>query len=509
MWQRLTWYDLRVIGHYLGVLLLFYSLALLVPVVTALIYQEWEPACRYVFAIGISLVCGGLLRFLRINPARLNRQQALVVTGLAWIVLALVSAVPLYYSGHYATVLDALFDGVSGLTTTGASVIQDLDHLSYADNMWRFVMHFVGGLGLVVIALSLGLFGKRAGATLYTSEARSEHIVPNIIQTTQLIARIALVIILLATAVFTLITVFLGIDPARAILQSFWLAISGFMTGGFSPMAESITYYHSFAIEFVLMVLMVIGTLNFVLYTELVKGRTTTLFRDIEIRTMLLWLAVVTLVFAASLTASSAFSDLGSMLRRGLFMIVAAFSTAGFQNVTSNELTTVFTSGAFLMLALVMSVGGSSGSTAGGIKFMRIGIIAKSVAATIKETLSPDSARVVVSYNHVGRRVASPDVVKEAMTVFALYIVTYTLGALAGIAHGYEATQAIFESVAMASNGGITSGIVMSGMPQSLEIVYILQMWAGRLEFVTLIALAVEILVSLKPRKWRRRGGAR
>lgn len=274
-------------------------------------------------------------------------------------------------------------------------------------------------------------------------------------------------------------------------------------------MAESITYYHSFAIEFVLMVLMVIGTLNFVLYTELVKGRTATLFRDIEIRTMLLWLAVVTLVFAASLTASSAFSDLGSMLRRGLFMIVAAFSTAGFQNVTSNELTTVFTSGAFLMLALVMSVGGSSGSTAGGIKFMRIGIIAKSVAATIKETLSPDSARVVVSYNHVGRRVASPDVVKEAMTVFALYIVTYTLGALAGIAHGYEATQAIFESVAMASNGGITSGIVMSGMPQSLEIVYILQMWAGRLEFVTLIALAVEILVSLKPRKWRRRGGAR
>ena len=506
MWQRLTLYDVRVIGHYLGVLLLFFSLALLVPFLTAIACGEWRPAARYLLTIGVSLTAGSLLRFLRIEPGRLSRQQALVVTGLAWIVLAFVAAIPLFLSGHYARILDAVFDSVSGLTTTGAALVQDLNHLSNADNMWRFVMHFVGGLGLIVIALSFGLFGKGAGASLYSSEGRSEHMVPNIIQTTQMIAKIALVGILCATVLLTIICLLLGFEPLRAVFHSLWLAVSGFMTSGFAPMAESVTYYHSFALEVVLMVTMILGAFNFSLYIEVLKGRVGVFFRDIEVRTMIIWLMVVTLVLAASLTASSAFSDLGAMMRRGLFMVISAFSTTGFQNITSNQLVTVFTSGAFLVLALVMAVGGGSGGTAGGIKFMRVGIIAKSIVATVKEALAPDSARVVVDYQHIGRRLITPDVVKNAMTVFVLYVITYAIGSLAGIAHGYEASQAIFESVSMTSNGGISSGIVSAGMPVSLEVVYIFQMWAGRLEFVTLIALVVQIVVSLKPR--RRAGGA-
>ena len=152
-----------------------------------------------------------------------------------------------------------------------------------------------------------------------------------------------------------------------------------------------------------------------------------------------------------------------------------------------------------------MAVGGGAGSTSGGIKFNRIGLIIKSLVATVKETLAPDSARVVVSYNHLGRRILSPEIVKEAMTVFVLYVVTYAVGSLVGIAHGYEATQAIFESVAMASSGGISSGLCAQGMPVSLELFYMLEMWAGRLEFVTLIALIVEVVVSLDPRRMVRR----
>ena len=100
MWQRFTLYDVRVIGHYLGVLVLFSSLALLVPFATALAFQEWIPAANYLLTIGVSLIIGSGLRFLRIEPGRLNRQQALVVTGLAWIVLAMVATIPLHLSGH-------------------------------------------------------------------------------------------------------------------------------------------------------------------------------------------------------------------------------------------------------------------------------------------------------------------------------------------------------------------------------------------------------------------------
>ena len=501
MWQRFTLYDIRVIGHYLGTLILFSAAAMAVPLVTAVLCGEWEPAARYLLAIGITFVVGSLLRFLRIESGRLNRQQALAVTGLAWIVLTFIAAIPLFFSGHYATYLDALFDSVSGLTTTGVSIILDLDHLSYADNMFRFMQHLLGGLGLIVVALSFALFGKRAGASLYTSEGRSEHVVPNVVQTTQFISKIAVAIILVATCVVTVLCLFAGLEPLRAGLQSLWLSISAFVTGGFAPMSQSVMYYHSFPIELVLMVLMILGSINFVIHSEVWNGRIEMFFRDIEIRTMVIWLGVMTCVFAASLSASLAFSDLPAMLRRGLFMVISAFSTTGFQNITTNQLTTVFSSGAFLAIALIMAVGGASGSTSGGVKFSRVGIIFKSIVATIKEALAPDSACVAVAYSHVGRRMLSPGIVKEAMTVFILYVITYTVGALVGIAHGYGATQAIFESVAMASNGGVTTGLVTTGMPVSLELFYIFQMWAGRLEFVTLLALLVEIVVSFNPKR--------
>lgn len=503
MWQRFSLYDLRVIGHYLGTLTQLFAALMAVPFLTALVFQEWEPAERYLFGIGIALVVGTLLQFLRIEPGRLGRRQALAVTGFAWIVLAFFASVPLFLSGHYATYMDALFDGVSGLTTTGATVALDIDHFSNADNMFRFMMHLVGGLGLIVVALSLGIFGKRSGSSLYTAEGRSEHVVPNVVQTTQLILRITLVIIFIAAVVLTALCISIGMEPVRAVLQSIWLAISAFNTGGFAPMAESVSYYNSIPIEVFLMLLMILGSISFVVHAEVWKGRLQSFFGDIEIRTMLIWLLVMTVVVAASLSASALFSDLPAIIRRGLFMVVSAFSTTGFQNVTTNQLTTVFSSGAFLALALIAAVGGSAGSTAGGVKLHRVGIIFKSIVSTVKEAVSPSSARVVVSYNHLGRRVLSSDSVKEAMTVFVLFVITYSVGALVGIAHGYEASQAIMESVSMTSNGGIITGIVTPGMSPSLEAFYIFQMWAGRLEFVTLLAVLAEIIASLAPRKRR------
>lgn len=503
MWQRFSLYDLRVIGHYLGTLTQLFSALMAVPFITALVFQEWEPAERYLLGIGIALVVGTLLQFLRIEPGRLGRRQALAVTGFAWIVLAFFASVPLFLSGHYATYMDALFDGVSGLTTTGATVALDIDHFSNADNMFRFMMHLVGGLGLIVVALSLGIFGKRSGSSLYTAEGRSEHVVPNVVQTTQLILRITLVIIFIAAVVLTALCISIGMEPVRAVLQSIWLAISAFNTGGFAPMAESVSYYNSIPIEVFLMLLMILGSISFVVHAEVWKGRLQSFFGDIEIRTMLIWLLVMTVVVAASLSASALFSDLPAIIRRGLFMVVSAFSTTGFQNVTTNQLTTVFSSGAFLALALIAAVGGSAGSTAGGVKLHRVGIIFKSIVSTVKEAVSPSSARVVVSYNHLGRRVLSSDAVKEAMTVFVLFVITYSVGALVGIAHGYEASQAIMESVSMTSNGGIITGIVTPGMSPSLEAFYIFQMWAGRLEFVTLLAVLAEIIASLAPRKRR------
>lgn len=501
MWQRLSFYDVRIIGHYLGVLILVSAIGLLAPIITAIIFAEWRPLGRYLLAAGIFLIAGSALRFLSISPGRLSRQQAMAVTGLAWLVLAFFAAIPLAGSGHYSNYLDALFEAVSGFTTTGASIVRDLDHLSYADNMWRFMMHLMGGLGLVVIALSFGLFGK-GGASLFNSEAHSEHIVPNVVQTTQFIAKITLTFIGISTIIVGLVCLGLGIDPARSLLQSLWLSISAFMTAGFVPMSQNVMYYHSVVIEAVLVIIMLLGCINFTLHAEIMKGRIRDFFEDMEVRYAALWLAVIVIVLTASLTGSRIFSDLPTIERRGLFMVFAAFSTTGFQDIASPQLTDALSSGAFLILAILMAVGACSGSTAGGIKIRRFGILVKNVVATLKEALSPDTARVVTTYNHAGRRMVTPGLVREATTVLLLYGVTYIVGAFIGIAHGYDASQAIFESVAMASNGGITSGIVVPGMPASLELFYLFEMWAGRLEFVTLLALLIQLVVSLTPSRF-------
>ena len=501
MWQRFTLYDIRVIGHYLGVLVLFSSLALLVPFVTALVCAEWVPASHYLLTIGVSLVVGSVLRFLRIEPGRLNRQQALVVTGLAWIVLALVAAVPLHLSGHYGTYLDALFDAVSGITTTGVSLITDLDHLSNADNMWRFMMHLLGGLGLIVVALSFGLFGKRAGASLYMSEGRSEHVVPNVVQTAQFIGKIAIGVILVATGILAVLCLFAGMETLDRV---FARAVAGHIrvlhrrVRPHEPKCHVLPFVfhragahaaHAAGLHQLRLALRGVerafgGVLQGPGDTHhvFVAGR-----HDVRVRRLpeRKWRVFRPARHAA---ARAVHRDLGVF-------------DHGFQNITTNQLTTALSSGAFLVVAVLMAVGGSGGSTSGGVKFSRMGVIMKSIVATIKEALAPDSARVVVDYYHVGRRILSPEVVKEAMTVFVLYVATYAVGALVGIAHGYEATQAIFESVTMASNSGVTSGISVSGMPATLEAFYIFQMWAGRLEFVTLLALLVEVVVSLDPRR--------
>jgi trk system potassium uptake protein TrkH len=500
MWKRLTLTDIRVIGHYLGNLVLFSAGLMAVPFLTAFIFHEWEPARRYLTSAGFAVMVGSALRFCRIGQHRLNRQQALIVVGLAWVVLGVFCSIPLYFSGHFATYLDAVFDGVSGLTTTGASLVVDLDHLSNADNMFRFMMHLLGGLGLIVVALSLGIFGKGGGSALFTSEGRSEHVLPNVVQTTQFILKITALVIIVATLVLTGLMMFDGMHLSRAITHALWCAISGFVTGGFTPMQQSILYYHSFSIELVLMVLMLMGSISFVIYSKLWKGTSVHLFRDIETRTTVLWLVFMTVVFTASCASSTLFSGLPALLRRGVFMIISAFSTTGFSVVTVNQMLTVFTSGAFLTLGIVMAVGSGAGSTAGGIKLFRVGIIAKSIVARIKETIAPDTARVVVSYYHVGRRIVTPEIVQEALTIFVLYVTTYAVGALVGIAHGFDATQAIFESVAMTSNGGIITGLASPGMPVTLELFYILQMWMGRLEFIALLAMIVQIVVSVLPR---------
>ncbi|WP_283169899.1 TrkH family potassium uptake protein [Curtanaerobium respiraculi] len=507
MWQRFSFYDFRVIGHYLGVLLFFTGLMMLIPLSVALALGEYEPAQRYLMSMGIGICVGSLLRMLRIAPGKLSRQQAVAVTSFAWLVVGFMAAVPLALSSHYASVLDAVFDAVSLVTTTGVSIASNPDHISYADNMWRFSLSYAGGLGLIVVAMSFGLFGPSSGhPSLYESEGRSEHVLPNVVQTAQFILKFSSSIVGLAAIVLAIVLALHGVDPLRSAFHGLWLAITSFMTTGLTPQSLGVAYYHSVGIEFVLMILMVLGSINFGLQSEVLRGRVKAFMRDIEVHAGVAWVAGTLIVFICALAGSELMNNLPAMMRTGLFTLIAASTTCGLSVVSSNQLTTVFPSGALLVLALAMAVGGSSGSTAGGIKLRRIAIIGKSAFETMKSTASPESARIVTNYYHIGRHRLDGPEVKEAMTVFIMFVAVYIIGALAGIAMGYDAVAAVSESVAMASNGGISSGIADSSAPVLLKIIYIAEMWAGRLEFVTFLAVFIKIFASVRPRRtWIKR----
>ncbi|MCF0122640.1 MAG: TrkH family potassium uptake protein [Ruminiclostridium sp.] len=501
MWQRFSLYDFRVIGHYLGVLLFYTGAIMVVPLVVALVMGEYEPAQRYLFSMGITLCVGSLMRMLRVSPGRLNRQQAICVTSFAWLIVGIAVAIPLALSQHFASVWDALFDAVSLVTTTGVSLASNVDHMSYADNTWRFLVGYAGGLGLIVVAMSFGILGVSSStSSLYESEGRSEHVLPNVVQTARFILKFSTSIVAVAAIVLAIVLMIHGMGPMQSFFQGIWLSISSFMTVGLVPQSGGVSYYHSLTLEFVLMVLMLLGSINFALQSEVLRGRVRAFLRDTEIHTAVIWMTFGLVIFICSIAGSALLKGLPALMRSGLFTFIAATTTCGLQIVDSDQMITVFQSGLFV-LAIAMAIGGCSGSTAGGIKLRRIAIIAKSAFETMKSTASPDSARIVTSYYHIGRRRLESSEVKEAMTVFTLFVLVYIIGAMAGIAWGFDAVASFTESIAMASNGGVSAGIATAAAPLPLKLVYIMEMWAGRLEIVTFLAIFVKVFVSIRPRK--------
>jgi trk system potassium uptake protein TrkH len=508
MWPRFQRHDLGVVAHYLGTIILLLGVIMLIPLGVSLLMREWDITGNYLVGAGCAVTVGGLMRLGSISHATLERRQAIAITSFVWIAGALVAAIPLWLSGHYGSYLDAVFEGVSGLTSTGFTLCQDIDHLSTADNMWRFTLQFLGGQGVIVVALSLGIF-TQVGSSFYSAEGRNEYVLPNIKKTAQFIWQFSSIVVFCGTLVLTTVSLALGIEPVRSIFHGLWVTIGAYDTGGFAPQSLSLMYYHSWPLELIAMVLMLMGAVNFALYARIWKGGFRSTLReftqDIEIRTLALWTVFTLGTFVAAVCAGQFLTDYSGLVRRGVFTIVSATTNTGYQVLSTNQITTLLTSGAFFMLVVAMAIGGSSGSTAGGIKALRIGIIAKGVLARIKDVLAPKSARNTTSYQHLGRHIISSEVTGAAMTIAILYVVTYIIGAVAGIAAGYDAIPATFESVAATSNAGLSAGIATPDAPVFMKLVYIVQMWVGRLEFLAFLAVLFSLVASLRPRKRGRR----
>jgi trk system potassium uptake protein len=479
--------DLRIVAFALGRIFTVVAVASLLPLVWAVLGREWHPFASFLLMIGVFAFLGQLGMRYRPSNERLDWSHGMVVVALTWLAVPAIGSIPFMFSGHYGGPVDAIFDAMSGLTTTGLALVQDLDHMAPSLNFWRHLLHFLGGQGIVIAALVL--FAGGGGLTLYYGEARDERILPSVRSTARFIWTVALVHLVAGIAVLGVIAhQVLGFEWKRAFFHALMIFFAGFDTGGFAPQSTSLGYYHSAIFEFATLVLMVAGAMSFGLHYALWRGPRRAVVKNLETRTIVATVTTTMVLVMVGLGVAGIYTTVAGLSRQGFFQIMSAHSGTGFSTVPSSELA-LWGGLAFAGMTLAMAFGGMASSTAGGIKALRIGLIVKSVANQTKQLLLPEGALVSTRYFQSGRQRLTPALAQSVMTVALLYVALYLVGAGVALGYGYGFQEALFESVSAGANVGLSVGITQPAMPMLLKLTYIVQMWAGRLEFVALFAL--------------------
>jgi len=478
--------DHRSIAHDLGRIIGVVAMAGMVPLAWAVSKGEWRSASHFVLLIGVAAAVAAAADRIRPRPGRaVDWSHGMVVAALTWLVVPAFATVPLWGSGHYSRWLDSYFDAMSGLTTTGLALVQDLDHLPESVNMWRHILQFLGGQGIVLAAL---LFLTGSGAlSLFEGEGREHRMFPNVRTTARFIWLVSATHAVIGIGVLTFDGILVqGFTPSRAFFHASTIFMAAFDTGGFSPMSTSIAYYNSPIFEAIVAILMIAGAMSFGLHHAIWQRRRVA--RNIEVRTFAFTVAVTLVVTILGLALIGAIDETYPLVRVGLFHVISAHTGTGFTTVSSAEMAG-WTGLAFGGITIAMAFGGMSSSTAGGVKSLRIGLAIRAMRDTVREALLPEGAVVSRTFSQYGMQRISPTLIRSVFTISLLYVGLYLLGAAVALGLGYDLGPALFESISASAAVGLSVGVVSPDMPLLLEIVYILQMWVGRLEFIAIAAL--------------------
>lgn len=501
MWVRLRLSDLGTIVHYTGMFVTGIGLAMVIPLLTALIAAEWSPALDYVLGMGVATVVGLSMMLLRPGARRIHHGHALMIAAFSWLAASLVAAVPLAFSANYASFLDAWFDAMSGLTTSGLTVVIDLDHMAHAHNMWRHLTHLIGGQGIIVAALSLAI-GLRGGAfALYLAEGRDEKVLPNVVNTARFIWFVTGMYLLVGGGALFIHNVVRGMDPGRGLLHAIWIFAAAYDTGGFGPQAMNALYYHSWVFEAITVALMMAGTLNFNLHATIWRGDHKEIWKNIETRTLALSVLAISTLVGFGLATDSSYPGVVESIRKGLYHVISAHSGTGHQTIYASQWNTQYSELAWIGIVLAMGLGGGMSSTAGGIKALRLGLLFKTIVRNVRVAVSPRSALVATRYQHLRQKILTPELTVTILIFFTTYVLAYITGGIIGVAYGYPLKEAVFESVSATANVGLSMGITSPNMETGLKLLYIFQMWIGRLEFVAVFALLGHVIVALRPQR--------
>ncbi len=472
-----------------------------VPIAVAIIEGEWTACVDFVICQAACLAVGASLAMLEPDEARPGWLHGMVAAAVSWLLAMALAAIPYLLSGHYGSYLDCLFDAMSGFTTTGLTLVADLDHISASLNTWRHVVTFVGGQGVVVLALSFLIGGSAGGYELYVGEAKDEQLFPSVAHTAKAIWRISAVYLVIGVAALWVTGVAIGLPAKDAFYHGMWVYMAAWSTGGFAPMSQNFLYYHSAAYETVSAVFFVAGSLNFALHHAVLTGNRREMLRNAETVSFAITFAILFSIIAAGLTRSGAYPGFAAMMRKGFFQAISAHTTTGFMTISARQFALEWGDLALCGMCVAMMIGGSASSTAGGIKGIRVAALWLASKHETKRLLLPPSAVFTKKIHAVDDRYLGDERVKGFALVTVFYAATWAVATLAGTAAGYPALSAAFEAASVTGNVGLSIGVTGPAMPIFLKVSYILIMWAGRLEFMAILVLGGFIVAAVRKRQ--------
>lgn len=348
---------------------------------------------------------------------------------------------------------------------------------------------FIGGQGIVIVALSFFVRGFSGAFKMYVGEARDEKVLPNVIHTARFIWLVSIVYLILGTLSLGIVAILNGMKPVNAFFHGACIFMAAFDTGGFAPQSQNILYYHSLPFEIVTIIIMLLGALNFKLHYHLWTGNRREIFKNIETITLFITVAVTFVITAVGLHQVSIYPKAIILFRKGFYQLISGHTGTGYMTIYARQFINEWGNLALVGITCAMALGGGICSTTGGIKMLRIGIIFKALLEDIKRIILPERAIVVQKFHHIKEIFLVDKQVRPALLITLAYLSLYGIGALIGIWLGYPFLNSLFESTSAAANVGLSCGITDTSMPAVLKVTYILQMWAGRLEFMSVFTL--------------------
>ena len=471
--------NYRMIGKSIGNLLLVEAACMLPSLLISLIYPESD-ATAFAAAIALTTAAGFLLSRLKSNTGGLYARDGFAIVALGWILLSAFGALPFLLSGAIPRVEDALFESISGFTTTGASILREVESLPRGILFWRSFTHWMGGMGVLVMMIAIMPSVK--ANTIHILKAESPgptpgKLVPKVSQT----AKILYLIYILLTATQVVFLVAGGMPLYDSLVHSFSTA----GTGGFSSRNLSVAAYGSDYIEIVITVFMFLFGVNFTLYYTAFKGGLKNALHDEELRVYFF-----TVVGAAALIAINVYSQvyrtLGESVQHAAFQVSSIITTTGFATADFN-LWPVLSQ---LILLLLMFVGASAGSTGGGIKVVRVVVLFKVIKRELTRVIHPRAVRTI----KLNGRLVDEEVVSGVMAFFYFYILIFVAAVLTVALEGEDIVTTVTSVIATLNNVGPGLGRVgpmgnFADLSVLSKAVLSLCMLIGRLEIYPIMLL--------------------